>query len=446
MLLIPLVILIVILFFYSLDKVLWFIIITTPLSLNVKIKEFGLAVSLPGEPLMIGVLILFIFKIIYDSRIERGILKHPITIAILTYLGWVLITTITSTLPVISFKFLLARLWFIVCFYYFTIILFKNIKNIQRFLWAYILPLTIVIFYTIIVHSQYGFTVSSANWVMSPFYNDHTIYGAVLAMYFPILIYFVYNKEYTFPKKAISFVFLIIFVIALVLSYTRAAWISLLAAAIVGLIMFFRISVQTITFSGLILLGLFFVSKDRILMSLEKNRQDSSSKLSEHVQSISNISSDASNLERLNRWSAAIRMYEKHPWVGFGPGTYAFKYAPYQFSYEKTIISTNAGNRGNAHSEYIGPLAESGGLGLITFSFIVIAIFYSGITLYLKMEKGQLRALLMAVILGLVTYFVHGFLNNFLDTDKAAVPVWGFAAIIVAIQLYHQNLEKQKQE
>ncbi|MCC6252860.1 MAG: O-antigen ligase family protein [Bacteroidia bacterium] len=433
-------------FFYSLDKVLWFIIITTPLSLNVKIKEFGLAVSLPGEPLMIGVLILFIFKIIYDSRIERGILKHPITIAILTYLGWVLITTITSTLPVISFKFLLARLWFIVCFYYFTIILFKNIKNIQRFLWAYILPLTIVIFYTIIVHSQYGFTVSSANWVMSPFYNDHTIYGAVLAMYFPILIYFVYNKEYTFPKKAISFVFLIIFVIALVLSYTRAAWISLLAAAIVGLIMFFRISVQTITFSGLILLGLFFVSKDRILMSLEKNRQDSSSKLSEHVQSISNISSDASNLERLNRWSAAIRMYEKHPWVGFGPGTYAFKYAPYQFSYEKTIISTNAGNRGNAHSEYIGPLAESGGLGLITFSFIVIAIFYSGITLYLKMEKGQLRALLMAVILGLVTYFVHGFLNNFLDTDKAAVPVWGFAAIIVAIQLYHQNLEKQKQE
>ena len=446
MLLIPLVILIVILFFYSLDKVLWFIIITTPLSLNVKIKEFGLAVSLPGEPLMIGVLILFIFKIIYDSRIERGILKHPITIAILTYLGWVLITSITSTLPVISFKFLLARLWFIVCFYYFTIILFKNIKNIQRFLWAYILPLTIVIFYTIIVHSQYGFTVSSANWVMSPFYNDHTIYGAVLAMYFPILIYFVYNKEYTFPKKAISFVFLIIFVIALVLSYTRAAWISLLAAAIVGLIMFFRISVQTITFSGLILLGLFFVSKDRILMSLEKNRQDSSSKLSEHVQSISNISSDASNLERLNRWSAAIRMYEKHPWVGFGPGTYAFKYAPYQFSYEKTIISTNAGNRGNAHSEYIGPLAESGGLGLITFSFIVIAIFYSGITLYLKMEKGQLRALLMAVILGLVTYFVHGFLNNFLDTDKAAVPVWGFAAIIVAIQLYHQNLEKQKQE
>ena len=48
-------------------------------------------------------------------------------------------------------------------------------------------------------------------------------------------------------------------------------------------------------------------------MSLERNRQDSSANLSEHVQSISNITSDASNLERINRWQAAIRLYQDHP-------------------------------------------------------------------------------------------------------------------------------------
>jgi O-antigen ligase len=137
-------------------------------------------------------------------------------------------------------------------------------------------------------------------------------------------------------------------------------------------------------------------------------------------------------------------MFQKHPGVGFGPGTYAFKYAPFQFSYEKTIISTNAGNKGNAHSEYIGPLAESGVLGLLTFVAIVAMIFYTGIALYYKMEQGSLRALLLAIILGLITYFIHGFLNNFLDTDKASVPVWGFAAAIVAIQLYHLKSEKEK--
>jgi len=417
--------------------VLWFIIITTPFSLNVKLLDFGLAVSLPGEPLMAGILILFVFKLLYDIKIEKKILYHPITLALIANISWITITTITSTMPWVSFKFLLARLWFVICFYYFGIILFKDAKNINRFMWAYIIPFTVIIFYTLIMHSQYGFTVSTANWIMSPFYNDHTIYGAILAMFMPILGYFIYNSNYTFAQKGISFVFLLIFTLALVFSFTRAAWISLAIALSIGAVMYFKINVRIISFFAIMAIGLFFVTKDRILMKLEKNRQDSSSNLLEHVQSISNISSDASNLERINRWSAAMRMFNKHPAVGFGPGTYAFKYAPFQFSYEKTIISTNAGNKGNAHSEYIGPLAESGVMGLLTFASIVIAIFYTGISLYYKMEKSSIRALLLAIILGLITYFIHGFLNNFLDTDKASVPVWGFAAAIVAIQLYH---------
>ena len=38
-----------------------------------------------------------------------------------------------------------------------------------------------------------------------------------------------------------------------------------------------------------------------------------------------------------------------------------------------------------------------------------------------------------------MTYYIHGFLNNFLDTDKAAVPFWGFVAIIVALDVYHNK-------
>jgi putative inorganic carbon (HCO3(-)) transporter len=78
-LLLPLLVLILLFYLFSLDKVLWFIIITTPLSLNIKLKDFGLAVSLPGEPLMIGILILFLLKLLYDVRIDKKILYHPIT-------------------------------------------------------------------------------------------------------------------------------------------------------------------------------------------------------------------------------------------------------------------------------------------------------------------------------------------------------------------------------
>ena len=43
--------------------------------------------------------------------------------------------------------------------------------------------------------------------------------------------------------------------------------------------------------------------------------------------------------------------------------------------------------------------------------------------------------LAMGLFLGLVTYFVHGVLNNYLDTDKASAPFWGFLALLVVLDL-----------
>ena len=107
------------------------------------------------------------------------------------------------------------------------------------------------------------------------------------------------------------------------------------------------------------------------MVELEQNRVESSGELSEHVQSISNISTDQSNLERLNRWSCAIRMWKDKPLFGFGPGTYQFEYGRYQRSYEKTRISTDFGTMGNAHSEYLGPLAEGGVFGLLSILLVI---------------------------------------------------------------------------
>lgn len=182
-------------------------------------------------------------------------------------------------------------------------------------------------------------------------------------------------------------------------------------------------------------------------MRLKQNRTESSDDLSEHVKSISNVASDASNLERINRWKSAWRMFKDRPVFGFGPGTYQFQYAPYQDPGEKTIISTNFGTRGTAHSEYLGPLAESGALGFLIRSTLVVYLFYFGFRLYFQLPKGRLRGLSTALFLGLVTYWTHGVLNNFLNRDKAAVPVWSFIAVMVAIDLYHKGREiREKKE
>jgi putative inorganic carbon (hco3(-)) transporter len=432
------------LFFYlfvSIDKVLWFIVFTTPLAINVTLKDFGLSISLPTEPLMISILGVFFLKIFHRSSFERDFFYHPVSIAIFIHLLWMFITSLTSSLPMVSFKFLLSRLWFIVSFYYFGFYLFKQEKNIQRFVWAYCVPFAIVIVYTLKMHSDFGFTVQAANWVMSPFYNDHTAYGAMLCFFIPALAGVILTRKNSLLIKSLSLFMLMFFLLALVLSYSRAAWVSLAGALGVWFIMYFKINIKLIAFASVAALFFFFAFKDQVLMKLEKNRQDSSTNIGEHVQSISNISSDASNLERLNRWSSALRMFKERPFLGWGPGTYSFKYAPFQFSYEKTIISTNAGDKGNAHSEYIGPLAESGVLGCLTFLGIVFSILYTGTRLFKRLPKNATRVTVIALTMGLVTYFLHGLLNNFLDTDKASVPFWAFIAALVALDIANKNEE-----
>jgi hypothetical protein len=39
------------------------------------------------------------------------------------------------------------------------------------------------------------------------------------------------------------------------------------------------------------------------------------------------------------------------------------------------------------------------------------------------------------MVLALTTYFVHGIINNFLDTDKAAVPIWAMCSMLIAMKL-----------
>lgn len=436
----PFALLLVYFYFFSLDKLMYFIIFATPFAINLKDTDFKFAISLPTEPFLVGILLLFILKLLQGNYIDKKVITHPITIAILINASWVFITCFTSENPLVSFKFLASRIWFIVCFYFVIIQLFKKSElNFKRFMWLYIIAFIGVIFYTLYEHKQYGFDMKSANWVMSLFYNDHTIYGAVLAMYFPVIIGFLFNKNESFTYRFFTGIVLLIYTVAIILSYTRAAWISLLLVFGLYVVLLFKIKFSTLVIGGLFLLTIGFIVKGNFVRKMEKNKTESNDDFSKHIKSVSNITSDASNLERLNRWHAAFRMFRERPFWGWGPGTYAFYYAPYQLSKDKTIISTNAGNKGNAHSEYIGPLAESGIFGSLSFLGIAVAVIYYGIYLYRKLPNGDLRRMAMCSFLGLVTYFIHGALNNFLDTDKAALPFWGFIAVLVAIDVYYKK-------
>jgi O-antigen ligase len=441
--LVPLVLLVVLIAVYALDKLVLIAVFVTPLSVQLSdiIKGYDFDLSLPSEPLLIGILLFFLLKYLFEGKFDRRILNHPVSIAILLNLVWIFITSITSTMPLVSFKFLIARIWFLLAFYLLATQIFRKIENIQVYTWMYIIPFLIVVGYAWVRHAGYGFfNQQAAHFVVQPFYNDHTSYGAMLAMLIPVLIGFlIIQGRVSLIRKVSLWVVVLINFMAVILSYTRAAWISLAGALGVFLIIRFRIKFTFVAILGLVFLAFLYGNRSEIKIKLEQNRQTSSKDLLEHVKSISNVATDASNLERLNRWSCAWRMFREKPVFGWGPGVYMFQYAPFQLEREKTEISTNAADRGNAHSEYIGPLAESGIPGTISFLAIVVCTIITGVRNWTRVRNRRIRILSLSMLLGLITYYMHGLLNNFLDTDKASALFWAFTAAIVAIDVYHRD-------
>ena len=441
---VPVVLGVLLLYIFSLDKVMMLISFSVPLSIVLEELE-QLAVSLPAEPLLAGVLILFIAKLLYEGKYDQNIARHPVSIVIYCMFIWMIVTTITSEMPVVSIKFFVSRLWFIVPSFFFCALVFKKPKNIDGFIWLYMASLCIVVIYTTINHAKYGFDNDSAHWVMSPFYNDHTACGAALAIYLIYAITYALLPGIKTSRRIVILGVVALLSLAMVLSSCRAAWVSLAAALAVLICVLLRIKFRWIFTTVVILTGLFFAFQHQIIDALEHNSQDASGDVVENIQSITNISTDASNLERINRWQSAFRLFAERPVFGWGPGTYQFVYAPYQMSKEKTIISTNAGDKGNAHSEYIGPLSEQGFIGSLLVFILVITVVYTGLKAYRRAKNKKAKVLVLGATLAFFSYFVHGFLNNFLDTDKLAVPVWSCAALIVVIDLYYADQEEFKE-
>lgn len=420
----------------ALDKVLLFLVFSTPLSIFYYNPDLHIGFTLPTEPILFGVMLLFFFRLLYFGTFDGKIWKHPLSLAIIFMLLWMFVTSISSQMPFVSFKAFLGRVWFVSVFFYLMTQLFYYRKNIKPFFWLYMIPLSAVVIYTLVIHGQHGFSKETSTWVMFPFFKEHTSYGAVLAMYIPIAFAFAFLLKANVNLKVLAVLVFVILFTGVIMSFTRAAWVSLAVAVGAMVLIIFKVRKEILAI--LVFLACFSVwfAWDDIMMRFQKNEQVSSDNLTEHVESISNVSTDASNLERINRWKSAFRMFEERPWLGHGPGTYMFLYAPYQKPYDKTIISTNAGDMGNAHSEYIGPLAESGIIGTLSMVVLVFITIVTGIRAYYKTEDRELKILVLATLMGLITYWTHGFLNNFLEMDKASCPVWGFSALLVVLDRY----------
>lgn len=422
----------------SLEHLLLLTLFFTPLSLQISqiTGVTGFDLSVPTEPVLALLLFITLFKLIVTREFSFRLLRHPVTLMVGLYLFWTLVTSFTSTIPGVSFKTLAYRLWFTAGFYLVAAQLAGSERFSRRYVTAYSAGLAVVVIYFIIRVQGAGLLNQQfAHSACYPFFKDHTSFGASMAFLIPPLAVILFRKETGIGARLMLTALVMLFLAGFILSYSRAAWVSLIAAAGLAAILWIRLPVRLLAVTASVFIMALVLSAGWIWQRMDSTTEDSSADMGQHLRSASNISTDQSNLERINRWKCALRMFEERPLTGWGPGTYQFNYGPFQRASEKTSISTDFGDAGNAHSEYLGALSESGLPGALLYLLITIIAVVTGIRVWYRGRRGAEGYFVLAIVAGLITYVIHGIMNSFLDSDKIAALWWGFIAILVAKDL-----------
>ncbi len=425
------------------EQLYYLLVFTVPLSVTFPVGE-GNTLNGPSELICAFLSLYFLIVYLNGKTISKELIKHPLSILLLLDLLWMLITALGSQMPEVSIKRWIIRAVYL-CVYYFMFseLFLKDIKRIPKLLIYYCLGLIVPMAYYLYQHQQIGFAIQGSTAFSRPFYNDHTVYGAVLVFFLPFLYYFTFRYVQNFTYR-LFYILLAVFILAAsFFSYSRAAWLSLLCAFAVYLVFEWKIKTRTIV------LGLFAVAITGLVIggslmeSFSRNKVKShGGDVGQHFKSMTNISTDASNVERINRWKCAWRMFEDKPLMGFGPGTYQFYYGQFQVSSDLNYHSTYAGDKGHAHSEYLNYLSETGLPGLLIFLAILVMV---GKTASLNIRRNyadkRTSNLTMVLYMGLITFYIHSFFNGFIESDKMAMPVFTSIAALVAIDIESKRAE-----
>ena len=409
---------------------------TLPFSVEIPFF-FNSMIRFPGEPLIMIASITLIIEILNQPLKEFNNSLHKEFLWVLPLLLAFIVSIPFSEMLFVSVKFSFINVLYISVFLVFlSRHLAKNPGLFSRLLLIYGVGIIIVAVWGFYRLWQWEFNPVVMRGIFQPFFKDHTIFGASSAILAAIFLVSGF-KKFNIYNRLILWLLTIAFISLVLFSTSRAAFLSLLfmLSFLFAMILKIRILHLAVAFAVLSITAWFFRGGiNERLSGIDTISYDEHAGFLERQESVANITTDVSNVERLNRWVSALRMFKQRPLTGFGPGTYQFTYIPYQEPDLMNRLSvTNPldppeGSGGTAHSEYLLALSEMGILGLI--GWIVLL----GRWIFIAFEKSRNhpnRWLIIAALAGLSTYIFHANFNNFLTTDKFAFLFWGTAAWLV---------------
>ncbi len=421
-------------------KVFYLLLFTIPLSVEFYLPG-GLATDLPTEPLVVGLMLAYGLNVMSRwHKTKSQFLTHPITLFLLLHLVWTVLATISSNLFMVSFKFLLAKGWYVAVYYFLAGSVLKNEKEVKKFFWLIFIPFLGTVLLTVFRHSLIGFSFYEVHSVMYPFFRNHVLYAAIMALFLPYIIVATTWYKSNSLWKWILMGAVLFFLLAIYFSYTRTAYGALIIAA--GAYVVFRLrlmKVASLVAIIIVFLGINHLMTHHRFMDYAPDFEKTITHENfDDLMSATSKGEDVSTMERVYRWVAGMEMSKKEWLMGFGPGNFYNFYKQNSLSAFETYVSDNPDKSG-IHCYYLMVLTDQGIPGALIFFFFTFFILIKGESIYHQTRDPARKKIIMAALLSMVIIDAFLLINDMVEADKVGSFYFINIAIIINMDLLNKK-------
>ena len=404
--------------------------VVLPFSIEFYFGSIGM--DLPTEPIMLGLtglsFIIFISKI---KSVSFEWMYHPISAFLLLHVFWLLFTSIFSQSPVVSYKFFLAKIWYVVPFFFLSFHMIKDVSDVHRIIKILAIFLSAAVGIVLFRHALEGFTFAASHKVVRPIFRNHVNYSAIIVVVLPFLWAFYRNCKDAFYKKVMIGV-IVLFVVGAYFSYTRAAQACVIIAFGAYFIFKFKLGKVAIIIAsilGLLLVTHLMTNNKYLDYAPDFEKTITHTKFDNLLEATMKME-DISTMERVYRWVAGAQMIAEKPVVGYGPGSFYNHYTKHSVRSFETYVSDNPEKSG-IHSYYLMTLVEQGFIGFLILLGMFFSIILCGEKAYHLVVDEKKKRYIMAATLSTVVICTLCLINDLLEVDKVGPFFFLNAAIIV---------------
>ena len=423
------------------EQLYWLLLILLPLSTELNITP-QLGLDFPDELLLLLLTGIVFVKLIHQPKwFPYSLLTHPLFGVLIICFIWILITCVYAVEPVLSFKYLLAKTWYIIPFVVLPQVIVNAQSRIQKMAICLLLPMLLVVIQTLIRHAFYGFSFENMYKTLAPFFRNHVNYSSMLVCLLPVAWCVWTLTPVDHPNKKWILYGIGIGLIGLLFAYSRGAWIALLAGItavwVIRKKMMGKLVVAAVL--GIIISTTWLVTdKNYMRFAPDHDHTVFHTDFGEHMLATVEMK-DVSTAERFYRWIAGARMLADKPVTGFGPNAFYLHYRSYTISRFKTWVSNNP-EHSTVHNYFILTALEQGVIGLVLFCALYFGMLLHTQRLYHQFQSRFYRTVALTIGIILTMIGVINCMSDMIETDKIGSLFWLCLGMIVLLE------EKSREE